>query len=202
MTQSIHYAMALLAQAPAGDSAPPVNWPWFIIGCVLLLVAIVAFFWAFKLGKLTEGQHFLLMWILPLSSGFAAGSFMGSLQASGPIGQLTVAATGGFAVWLLSYKLLPKPSRIAPPSMSIKMPPNKSLRQAATLLAEQDGYTVAFNGLDDAILNAKIKEGQMTAAGPMQLIEQLQHRFVDESVRVTYRVTKDSNRGLYQIDKT
>lgn len=200
MSTAIAYANVLLAQTQE-SSPPPVAWPWFIVGCVLLLVAIVGFFWGFAIRNLTSSQHSLLMWILPLSSGFAAGCFAGSLKATGPVGQIAVTATGGFAVWFLSYFLIPKPSPVAPPSMSIKMPSNMSFRQAATLLADQDGYTAAIKGLDDAILNAKIREGQMTAAGPMQLIEQLQYRFVEESIRVNYRVTKDSNRGLYQIEQ-
>jgi hypothetical protein len=49
------------------------------------------------------------MWLLPLASGFACGCFAGPLRLSGPISSLAIAATGGFAVWLLSYYLLPKP---------------------------------------------------------------------------------------------
>jgi hypothetical protein len=91
-------------------------WPWFVVGCVLLLAALAAFFWAFALGNLTQSQHFLLMWLLPLASGFACGCFAGSLKATGPMGNLALAATGGFAVWVLSYFLLPKP---IPPTVEV-----------------------------------------------------------------------------------
>ena len=84
-----------------------IEWPWFILGCVLLVSALVAFFWGFSLSNLTNDQHFLLMWLLPLTSGFACGCFAGSLKVSGPLGSLAVAATGGFAIWFLSYYLLP-----------------------------------------------------------------------------------------------
>jgi predicted permease len=191
----------LLAQAQPAGNQTEIVWPWFIIGCVLLLVAIVAFFWAFAIRNLTEGQHFLLMWILPLSSGFGVGCFAGSLKATGPVGAFTVTATGGFAVWLLSYYLLPKPSGKAPDSISIKILPGMSFRQASEVLAKQDGYSAAFTGFDDSILNAKIKPEQMTAAGVLQLIEKLKYNFVDESLRIEYRVVRDSNRGLYQIEK-
>jgi hypothetical protein len=85
-----------------------VNWPWFIIGCIFLLAALVAFFWGFSFEYLSPSRRFLLMWLLPLASGFGCGCFAGSLNLSGPIGSLAVAATGGFAVWLLSFYLLPK----------------------------------------------------------------------------------------------
>ena len=188
----------ILAQAQSAANQAEIVWPWFIVGCVLLLVAVVAFFWAFALGKLTEGQHFLLMWILPLSSGFAVGCFAGSLKATGPIGAVTATATGGFAVWLLSYFLLPKPSKIAPDSVSANLPA-MSFRQASKFLADLDGYSASFTGLDDTILNAQIKSGQMTAAGVRELIEQLRYRFVGDTIQIEYRVVRDSSRGLYEI---
>lgn len=58
--------------------------------------------------NLTPSRRFLLMWLLPLASGFACGCFAGSLNVSGPLGSLAIAATGGFAVWLLSFFLLPE----------------------------------------------------------------------------------------------
>ena len=86
-----------------------ISWPWFIVGCVLLLAALVAFFWGFALGNLTFSQWSLLTWLLPLGSGFACGCFSGSVKLSGTIGNLVIAATGGFAVWLLTHYFLPKP---------------------------------------------------------------------------------------------
>jgi len=79
----------------------PFSWPWFILGCFLLLAAFVAFFWSFALGELTHDRRMLLMWILPLASGFACGCFSGSVSTSGKVG-LAVTATGGFAVLVLS----------------------------------------------------------------------------------------------------
>jgi hypothetical protein len=83
------------------------NWPAFIIGCILLAAAIAAFFWAFSLESLSPSRRFLLLWILPLASGFACLSFAGSIKANGPIGTIAVGATGGFAVWLLTFFGLP-----------------------------------------------------------------------------------------------
>jgi gas vesicle protein len=88
-----------------------VNWPWFILGCFLLLFAMVAFFWAFALGTLTPDRRMLLMWILPLASGFACGCFTGALTVSGTVEKLSIGAAGGFAVWLLTYYLLPKSAK-------------------------------------------------------------------------------------------
>ena len=86
MPEPSYCVATLLAQATGNDNAPPIVWPWFIIGCVLLLVAIIAFFWGFAAKNLTSSRYSLLMWILPLSSGFAAGAFVGGLKATGPVG--------------------------------------------------------------------------------------------------------------------
>jgi hypothetical protein len=192
----------VLAQAQAVNNHTEIVWPWFIIGCVLLVVAIIAFFWGFAIRNITSSQYTLLMWILPLSSGFAVGCFAGSLNATGPVGQFTVTAAGGFAVWLLSYFLIPKPDGKAPDSDSFLVLPGMSFRGAAQAVAEPEGYSVAFTGFDDSILNAKLREGQMTAGGTVQLMEKLGTRFVDESINIQYKVVRDSNAGVYLIDRS
>jgi hypothetical protein len=87
------------------------NWQRFTIGCVLLLIAFFFAVWAFAKGELTSTQRMILLWCLPLASGFGVSSFMGGLtvQARGWIPGTAIAAGGGFAVWLLSYKFLPPP---------------------------------------------------------------------------------------------
>ncbi len=191
----------LLAQSQSVENQGGIVWPWFIIGCTLLAVAIIAFFWGFAIANLTPSQHLLLMWILPLSSGFAVGCFAGSLNATGPVGQFTVTAAGGFAVWLLSFFLLPKPVEKARDSDSTSILPGTSFRQAAKNLAEPDGYDVIFTGFDDAVLNSKLRPGPMTAGGTVQLMEKLGTRFIDESIDIRYKVVRDSNAGRYCFDK-
>jgi hypothetical protein len=93
--------------AAVSKSTARVDWRWFIVGCVLLASALCAFFWAFSMEHLSPSRRFLLMWLLPLASAFGCGSFAGSMKLTGPVGKLTVAATSGFAVWILSYYLLP-----------------------------------------------------------------------------------------------
>jgi hypothetical protein len=198
----------LLAATEAAGQNEGIIWPWFIVGCVMLLAAIGAFFWAFRLGNLTPSQHFLLMWLLPLTSGFAAGCFVGSLKATGPIGKIAVTATGGFAVWLLSFFLLPKPVKTetvvptVPDSISTNLTEVMSFREASIFLAKEDGYNAVFNGFDDTVLNAKINKGRMTAAGVRELIEGLKYRFSDASIKVEYRVIRDSSRGSFEISKS
>jgi uncharacterized protein (TIGR02594 family) len=81
------------------------EWRWFIVGSIILCAALGAFFWAFSLGTLSPSRRFLLLWMLPLASGFACGCFAGSIKATTK-GTLAVVATGGFAVWLLTFFLL------------------------------------------------------------------------------------------------
>jgi len=65
----------------------------------------------FEAGHLTPDQRFILLWILPLASGFMCGAFAGKISAATKSAWAgwAVAATGGFAVWILTYFLLPKP---------------------------------------------------------------------------------------------
>lgn len=141
------------------------------------------------------------MWLLPLSSGFAAGCFVGSLKASGPIGQLAVTATGGFAVWLLSYFLLPRPQNAAPPSVSTELPKDMSFRGAAKFLAELDGYDAAFSKFDNAVLDEKVQPGRITAGTVLELIKRLRHRLINQTVQIDYDVERDQNAGLFRITK-
>jgi hypothetical protein len=116
--------------APQAVSHSHTNWPWFVVGCILLAAGLAAFFWAFSLDYLSPSRRFLLMWLLPLASGFACGCFAGSLKVSGPVGTVVVAATGGFAVFLLTHLLLPNiPESRALPTGS-GSPPSTSVPAA------------------------------------------------------------------------
>ena len=129
-----------------------VSWPWFGLGCLLTVAALIAFFWGFAIGDLTPSRRFLLMWLLPLTSGFACGCFVGSLKVSGPIGSLTAAATGGFAVWLLSNLLLPD---IPPP-----LTPTGSREELVKILEERH-----------ASIRKKLEEQAPKASDPKRFAE-------------------------------
>jgi hypothetical protein len=112
-----------------------------------LLVAVALATWGFALGTLTPDQRQILVWALPLASGFACGSFAGgiSAKAQGILPGLLVTATGGFAVWLItSFMLFPSasapakfsPNEARPPTTS---PTNRSLRQRRAALSARSG---------------------------------------------------------------
>ena len=67
--------------------------------------ALVVAIFGFSLGRLTEDPWRLLVWLLPLASGFAAAAFVGSVfvKARNFIPGIAVTATGGFAVWLITF---------------------------------------------------------------------------------------------------
>jgi len=175
------------------------SWPWFILGCFLLLVAVVAFFWGFALGELTPARRFLLMWILPLASAFACGCFSGAMSASGPLGTLTIAATGGFAVWLLSYFLLPNPEPSkAPDSLSFAFDKGTSFRQAAEQIAQREGFSISFK-CNENFLTSEVSSGTMTAKGAAELLEKLGSHLIANSPRSSYRVIRIPDKGLYEI---
>jgi hypothetical protein len=84
---------------------------WFVFGCLMFAVAVGFAAWGFYLETLSDSRRNILLWILPLSSGFAAGAFAGSITARArqPGPGLAIVATGGFAVWLLtSFLLFPR----------------------------------------------------------------------------------------------
>jgi len=83
------------------------DWRHFIVGCVLGVFSIGMATWGFSIGNLTKDQRFILHWLFPLTSGFAAWGFAGSFSAKTKDWQgFAIAATGGFGVWLLSNFLL------------------------------------------------------------------------------------------------
>jgi hypothetical protein len=63
--------------------------------------------WGFSKGDLTPDQLSILLWGLPLASGFGCWTFAGSIsaKAKGWHG-IAVSATGGFGVWFLTHFLL------------------------------------------------------------------------------------------------
>ena len=178
----------------------PIAWPWFIVGCVLLLAALVAFFWGFALGDLTSSQRSLLMWLLPLASGFAAGCFAGSLHATGTVGTVTISAFGGFAVWVLSYFLLPSGEPHLPPdSVAISLPSDMTFRQAAEMIVENDNQTAVFSDCDQTALGAKLRGGTISGRTHGMLLEGLKYRLINSTDSLSYRVEHLKDRGIYEI---
>jgi hypothetical protein len=91
------------------EKSPPIlESRWFILGCILLLFALAFVIWGFSLGTLTWDQQRLLVWALPLASGFSAAAFAGSIytQARDWIPGIAITATGGFAVWFITFFFL------------------------------------------------------------------------------------------------
>jgi hypothetical protein len=83
---------------PAGG----LEWKRFSLGCALLFVAVGLMIWGFSLGTLTQDQRRLLVWLLPLASGFAVCAFAGSLSARTSHG-IFVSAAGSFAIWTITF---------------------------------------------------------------------------------------------------
>jgi hypothetical protein len=90
------------------------DWSRFLVGVFLLFVAVAFAAWGFSKANLTADQREILLWILPLASGFAACAFAGSLsvKAKGFVPGLVITAASGFGVWLLScFLLFPRPKQ-------------------------------------------------------------------------------------------
>jgi hypothetical protein len=55
------------------------EWRRFIVGLLLLLTAIGFAVWGFSKSTLSNDQRQILLWILPLASGFGTCAFAGSI---------------------------------------------------------------------------------------------------------------------------
>lgn len=85
----------------------PLETRYFVLGILLLVSAIAFAAWGFYEDCLSVSRQNILRWALPLASGFSAWSFSGAIHAKVANG-LIVAATGGFAVYLITvYTLIP-----------------------------------------------------------------------------------------------
>jgi hypothetical protein len=85
----------------------PMEPRFFYLGCFLLLIAVGMAAWGFSKGDLTADQRGILLWCLPLSSGFGSWTFAGGISAKAKGWQgFVISATGGFAVWVLTFFFL------------------------------------------------------------------------------------------------
>ena len=88
---------------------------FFVLGCVMAgitaFLVICGFFLDF-----TASRAWILSYLLPLSSGFCAGCFVGAFTVSsrGILPGVIATATGGFGVWLICPFLFPVPLVSAP----------------------------------------------------------------------------------------
>jgi hypothetical protein len=84
---------------------------WLIFGAVFSAFIFGVFLYAFLLPEVSCDQWTLLRFVMPIFVGIAAGAFVGGISANGSVNQLAIAATGGFAVWLISLLVIGPPSR-------------------------------------------------------------------------------------------
>ena len=126
---------------------------WFILGCGLLLFAVGLVIWGFSLGNLTWDQQRLLVWALPLASGFAAAAFAGSIntQARDWIPGLAITATGGFAVWLVTFFFLFPESKVKELNGKSSTPPAFP-QEVSQTKADRD-----TNGKPELILKCRVE---------------------------------------------
>ncbi len=87
------------------DSKP--NTVSLVVAGFFAIIVVGLVIWAFAIGNLTPDRREILRWGLPIASAIAAGSFTGGIRVTKSVlGHLGVAATGGFAVWLITFYVL------------------------------------------------------------------------------------------------
>ncbi len=117
-----------------GEAPGPrgMSWPFFFVGIFLVLVTTGLAIAGFVIATLTKDQRGILIFWFSLTAGFSAGCFVGSLsvKTQGWIKGLFLSATGGFAVWLLTFffaapKLFPETPTNQVPIHPIVTPTDK-----------------------------------------------------------------------------
>lgn len=154
-----------------------ISWPFFVVGLCLMVYAFYISSKAFDVGTLTSDQRFILLWILPLASGFLCGAFAGNISAKTKKGYAgwAVAATGGFAVWILSYFLLPSIQQPDFPSdaVSVSLKRGMSFKNAAEMIAQNDTSVIEFVGFTDVHMNRKIVKTRLSGDNHRSLLVNL-----------------------------
>ena len=84
---------------------------WLTFGAVFSFMIFVLVMVTFFAPENSCDRWTILRFVLPIFSGIAAGAFVGAITAQGSVYQLAVAATGGFAVWLITLLLVGVPPR-------------------------------------------------------------------------------------------
>jgi len=102
--------------APPAPSEPPSNDQlsvrFYAIGVIAFLAGLLIGIWGFAIGALTSDQREISSWLFSIASGFAAGSFAGGIafERTQSLGKgYSIAATSGFAVWLIVFLLIFRP---------------------------------------------------------------------------------------------
>ena len=182
--------------------ASKMNYRWFSFGVLMFLIAIGFGIWGFKLGKLTDDQRKILVFILPLASGFACGAFKGAInvQTSGWKDQLAVAATGGFAVWLVTtIVLFPTVNTITTITVYLRGTNNRVIHNIKGSLTLYPDNTAAISspvGVDGKVVFQNVHKDLMGEKARIQLqsagyVEVTTSVILHEAVDCTVRVTKD-----------
>ena len=183
------------------DSAG-ISWPFFFVGLCLMDYAFYMSSKAFDAGTLTGDQRFILLWLLPLASGFLCATFAGKISAKTKKGFAgwAVAATGGFAVWILSFFLLPSPSAVnlPPDGVSISMVQGMPFKKAAEMIAQNDNSVIELIGFVSELKNRKIVKTDLSAENHLRLLENLRLCVDDYESFPIYTVTVEG-KGKYVL---
>ena len=179
-----------------------ISWPFFLIGVCLMAFAFYLGSRAFDVGTLTSDQRFILLWVLPLASGFLCGAFAGNISARTKKGYAgwAVAATGGFAVWILSYFLLPSTQDTTPlPDVfTAKFIQGMSFQSAAEQIAQNDNSVIEFIGFTDDLTKRKIVKTRLSGEDRRSLLKNLRLCVDSPESFPEYTVTHEE-RGKYVL---
>lgn len=108
-----------------------------------------------------------------------------------------VAMILGFAGYVVS--IFAQQREPAPDAISISLISGTPLRDAARMIAANEGYTTIFSNCDEGILGVKVEPGTMTARTSKELIEALQYRVTGAPSPKKYHVERLKDRGIYDI---
>lgn len=144
-------------------------------------------------------QQIIKKGIFPRLTVFLAGTIIQSI-----INKLftlaLVAIVLGFVGYVVAIfspetKLAPLP----PDSIKISLPHGMSFQDAVKMIAANDSHTAVFSNCKEALLSAKVEQGEFGGKTAKELIEALQYRFISSDPTGKYRVEHFKDRGIYEI---
>jgi hypothetical protein len=72
-------------------------------------------------------------------------------------------------------------------------------KDAVQMISEEAGISIGLTGCGEAVMNAAINPGKVSASSPASLIEMLKHRVKDSTVTIDYQVKEIQPGSAYEI---
>jgi hypothetical protein len=172
-----------------------------VVGLFLVTIATLFAAWGFYLEHLSDDRRRILLWVLPLASGIGAATFAGGIAArfEGLVPGMLITATGGFAVWSLSFFFLfpdsspPKPGT----SFEITFPHELSFDRAMRNVSRHVNATIVLlPTCQEVAKSATVPPGPHKGDSVVSLLARIIERVPSDGIGPVRRISD----ARYEID--